>query len=111
MVERFDKIEIVNKITRSAYFYDKKIEYFKNQKYHELKSKCLKSGKLFEDPVFRPCNTNLYYTRPVPHNVRWMRPHEIVPKSSEPKFFVGVANANDLDQGQLGNCWYKIQKQ
>ncbi len=92
---------------------DDKIEFYKNQNYTELKTECLQNGTLFEDPVFPAKNSSIFYTKPVPKGVRWMRPDEIVrlnyaPK--EPRFVVCKAEANDLDQGYLGNCWYTINR-
>jgi hypothetical protein len=98
-----------NRVTPSAkqihprnfsHYYDYKINYFKDQNYAKLKVECRKSGRLFEDPLFKPSSQNIYYSRTVPQDITWMRPCEIVPDS---KFIVDTANANDLDQGVLGN--------
>lgn len=105
-MEDFEKIDCKNRISRSSYFYDNKIQYFKGQNFIKIKSECLKSGKLFEDPLFTPTSRNLYYSKQVPQNIKWKRPHEIVSRPDVAKFIVNKANANDLDQGYLGNCWF-----
>ena len=54
----------------------------------------------FEDPAFQVeaalKDMNL-------HNVVWKRPHEIV---DNPKMYVGDGSKNDINQGQIGNCWF-----
>lgn len=82
-----------------SHYYDYKIHYFGNQNYAKLKAECLRTGKLFEDPLFRPNSQNIYYSRPMPNGISWMRPGEMV---KDPKFIVNVANSDDLDQGILG---------
>lgn len=82
---------------------DNRIQHFKNQKFAQLKSECLKQRKLFTDPLFRPIESNIYYSKRLPKGLKWLRPHQIC---KEPKFIVDTANANDLDQGFLGNCWF-----
>lgn len=105
-MENFEKIDVRNKIARNSYFYENQIQYFKGQNYLKLKSECLNSGRLFTDPAFTPSNANLYYSKSIPYGVRWMRPHEIMANRMEPKFVVNKAEAHDLDQGYLGNCWF-----
>lgn len=88
---------------------EEKIAYFKDQNYLALKNECLRTGKLFEDPCFPATDRSIFYTRPIPEGVKWMRPSEIVDlnyKPKEPRFIVSKAEANDLDQGYLGNCWF-----
>jgi len=99
----FAKIDVRNKIVRVSNNADKKITPFKNQNYQNLRDECLRSGKLFEDPLFQPVNKNIFYTEYVPSGTTWKRPNEITDK---PLFIVSGANANDLDQGYLGNCWF-----
>lgn len=85
---------------------DNRIQHFKNQKFAQLKSECLKQRKLFEDPLFRPTDSNIYYSKRLPKGLKWLRPHQICKTDAKPKFIVDTANANDLDQGFLGNCWF-----
>ena len=99
----FTKIDIRNKIVRVSSSTDKKIIPFKNQQYENLRNECLRSGRLFEDPLFEAVNKNIFYSEYIPHGTQWKRPKEITTK---PLFIVSGANANDLDQGYLGNCWF-----
>jgi hypothetical protein len=82
-----------------SHYFDYKINYFKDQNFAKLKLECGKSGKLFEDPLFKPSNQNIYYSKTVPGDITWLRPSEIV---RDAQFIVDTANANDLDQGVLG---------
>ena len=52
----FTKIDIRNKIVRVSSNTDKKIIPFKNQQYENLRNECLRSGILFEDPLFQAVN-------------------------------------------------------
>ena len=42
MAENFGKIDVQKNNVRNSYFYDNKIQYFKNQNYLTIKSECLK---------------------------------------------------------------------
>jgi hypothetical protein len=97
---------MLNKFEESKFcidFTNHKVHFYKDQNYLKLKNECLRSGKLFTDPYFKPVSDNIYYTHSIPREVKWMRPSEIC---SDPKFVVNTANAYDLDQGILGNCWF-----
>jgi hypothetical protein len=103
MDENLTKIDTTSKITRVSAPTDRHIKSFKNQSYEALKNECLKSKRLFEDPLFEPIDRNMFYTQPPPMGVKWKRPKEIC---SKPQFITNFANVNDLDQGYLGNCWF-----
>eukprot|EP00493_Phyllostaurus_siculus_P022624 UN22958 len=75
----------------------------RNRSYAELKADCLRQGTLFEDRDFPAGGTALYYSNTAPNYIRWKRPREIV---SSPKFVVRSANRFDLNQGELGDCWF-----
>lgn len=105
-MENFNKIDVRNQITRNSYFYDNRIQYFKGQNYLTLKLECQKSSRMFVDPIFTASNASLYYSKPMPHNIKWLRPHQIVASGLSPEFIVNKAEAHDLDQGYLGNCWF-----
>jgi hypothetical protein len=107
-MENFEKIDIRNKITRNTYFYDNKIQHFKGQNYLKLKSDAQSSGRLFVDPLFPASPSSLYYSKSMPERVCWLRPHEILGnrQGQVAKFIVNKAEAHDLDQGFLGNCWF-----
>ncbi|XP_061194258.1 calpain-5-like [Saccostrea echinata] len=76
---------------------------FKGQVYSKLKSQCVSSGTLFQDPEFPPDSSSLFYTKSAPSNIVWKRPGEI---TGDPKFFVDGASTDDFHQGSLGNCWF-----
>ncbi len=97
----YEKINASNKIFQVADHNDKKIIPFKDQNYDDLKSECLKNGKLFEDPYFPAVDRSIFYNQPIPNGTKWARPNEI---SKKPIFIDQVADANDLDQGYLGDC-------
>ena len=59
--EEFKRIDIKNKIIRNSFYNENKVQYYKNQNYHKLKSECLESNKLFEDPYFLPTSRNVFY--------------------------------------------------
>ncbi|KAM9440483.1 calpain-5-like isoform 2-T3 [Clarias gariepinus] len=76
---------------------------FKNQHYDILKKECQEKKQLFEDPEF-PCNnTSLFYRNPLPGRVEWKRPGEI---TENPHLFVEGISSHDLNQGEVGNCWF-----
>ncbi|KAF7688425.1 hypothetical protein HF521_013232 [Silurus meridionalis] len=76
---------------------------YKNQGYNVLKKECLENKKLFEDSEF-PCNnTSLFYRNPLSGRVEWKRPREI---SESPHLFVEGISSHDLNQGDVGNCWF-----
>lgn len=75
----------------------------KTQKFEKLKEGLILRGKLFEDPYF-PANANcLYYSHAAPREVVWKRPREI---TQNPKFIAGSGVRFDVDQHDLGDCWY-----
>jgi hypothetical protein len=96
------KIE-TNRILKSLNLKDKRIIPFKNQDFQKLKAECLKNKKLFEDPLFPAIDKSMFYTQNVPKGTKWKRPFDL---TSKPQFIFGTANANDLDQGFIGNCWF-----
>ena len=64
------------------------------QDYHKLIHD-LKDDDLFEDEHFdKALNKS---------GIRWLRPHQI---SKDPKFVVGKRDRFDVNQGELGNCWF-----
>ena len=77
------------------------------QQFSKLKSQCKKSGEKFVDSKF-PCNTNLLPLRDV-SNVKWLRPEEICHmngKDEKPLLFDGTRDMFDVNQGELGDCWF-----
>lgn len=76
---------------------------YQGQNYDALRKECLSRKQLFEDPLFLPDGTSLYYTSPKITGVVWLRPKDIC---NDPHLFVDGMSAHDLHQGQLGNCWF-----
>ena len=99
----YDKVDVQYKIQRVSSNADRKVLPYKDQNFQALKNECLKSGKLFEDPLFLTVNKNIFYREAIPYGTHWARPKEI---SSKPSFITGIIDPNDLDQGLLGNCWF-----
>ena len=61
------------------------------QDYHSL----MKCDGLFEDKYFNKALNK--------SGIQWRRPHEI---SEDPEFIVGKRDRFDVNQGELGNCWF-----
>ncbi|XP_074649674.1 calpain-B-like isoform X2 [Tubulanus polymorphus] len=76
---------------------------YRSQNYEKLKSSLLKSGSLFEDGIFPADGSSINKKKPTSRDVRWLRPWEI---SSRPLFIRENATRFDLDQGELGDCWF-----
>ncbi|XP_067841771.1 calpain-5a [Heptranchias perlo] len=74
-----------------------------NQEFSALKKECQQRNHLFEDPLFLADEESLFCTTALVSNVRWKRPPEIC---TSPHLFVDGMSAHDLNQGQLGNCWF-----
>ncbi|XP_051881416.1 LOW QUALITY PROTEIN: calpain-2 catalytic subunit-like [Pristis pectinata] len=74
---------------------------FRRQQHRALAASCLRSGCLFEDPLFPAAGSSL-------GNVKervafWRRPHEIL---RNPQFFVKGVSRFDVCQGNVGDCWF-----
>lgn len=86
--------------------------------FDRIRTECLKSGDLFEDPDFQCIPTSVFYDESPPFNFTWKRPHEITP---DPKF-VALASCSgrggggataasgglpfDSIVGKLGDPWF-----
>ena len=55
----------------------------------------MKCDGLFEDKYFKKALNK--------SGIQWRRPHEI---SEDPEFIVGKRDRFDVNQGELGNCWF-----
>ncbi|XP_037918203.1 calpain-A isoform X4 [Hermetia illucens] len=72
------------------------------QDFHTIRSQCLASGSLFEDPEFPAENSSLMFSRRPDRYYEWLRPSEI---ADDPQFFVEGYSRFDVQQGELGDCW------
>ncbi|KAL5286412.1 CAPN1 family protein [Megaselia abdita] len=72
------------------------------QDYSIIKSQCLSTGSLFEDPLFPATDESLMFSRRPDRNIEWLRPSEIC---DDPQFFVEGYSRFDVQQGELGDCW------
>lgn len=80
---------------------------FLGQDFESLRSRCLQTGKLFEDPMFPTQPSALGFNELGPrssktYGTQWKRPTEIC---SRPQFIVDGATRTDICQGALGDCW------
>ncbi|XP_076463680.1 LOW QUALITY PROTEIN: calpain-9-like [Babylonia areolata] len=73
-----------------------------DQKYADIKSKCLEQQILFEDPEFLAEDDSIFFSRRPPRRFEWKRPHEIC---DDPQWISEGASRFDVRQGELGDCW------
>uniref|UniRef100_A0A8C2HIV0 Calpain 5a n=1 Tax=Cyprinus carpio TaxID=7962 RepID=A0A8C2HIV0_CYPCA len=76
---------------------------FEGQQFSALRKQCQQNRTLFEDPVFPAVDQSLFYHGNRIGKVTWKRPKELC---EDPHLFVNGISAHDLNQGQLGNCWF-----
>ncbi|KAK2817648.1 hypothetical protein Q5P01_025839 [Channa striata] len=74
---------------------------FNKQDFEQLRSECLRSGKLFCDPTFPASPASLGNKVQGP-GVEWKRPRELC---DDPQFILDGATRTDVCQGELGDCW------
>ncbi len=68
-----------------------------NQNYKLLKEECLRTGKLFKDDKFPPCNKSIQVkNKSSSTKVEWVRAKNLVPN---PHLIIDGIRRNDLDQG------------
>ncbi|KAL8619657.1 hypothetical protein ACOMHN_019712 [Nucella lapillus] len=72
------------------------------QKYSEIKKKCLEQQILFEDPEFPAQDDSIFFSRSPPRRFEWLRPREIC---DDPQWITEGASRFDVRQGELGDCW------
>ncbi|KAJ7987389.1 hypothetical protein DPEC_G00325980 [Dallia pectoralis] len=77
------------------------------QDYQNILQECLKSKKLFEDPMFPAESNSLGYKElgrysSKTRGLQWKRPREFC---SNPTFIDNGATRTDICQGELGDCW------
>ena len=68
-----------------------------NQNYKLLKEECLRTGKLFKDDKFPPCDKSININdKSSSKKIKWVRAKQLVPN---PHFTIDGISRNDLDQG------------
>ncbi|CAF3407564.1 unnamed protein product [Rotaria socialis] len=75
---------------------------YKNQDYEALKSKH-NSKDLFVDPEFPATSKSIYHSGKRLTDVQWHRPTTVFRKA---QFVIDGFQRGDLDQGEIGNCWF-----
>ncbi|KAL5506663.1 hypothetical protein EMCRGX_G008375 [Ephydatia muelleri] len=76
---------------------------FRNQSYAALKRRCMSRRELFTDPEFPPTAQSLFFSGRDDNDVVWKRPKDI---AEHPHLVVNGVKPTDMNQGQLGNCWF-----
>ncbi|KAM8903443.1 calpain-5a isoform 1-T1 [Spinachia spinachia] len=76
---------------------------YEGQSFSALRRQCRQNGSLFEDPLFPTSDQSLFYQNNSIGRITWKRPKELC---INPHLFVDGISAHDLNQGQLGNCWF-----
>lgn len=86
---------------------------FNYQDFAQLKSDCLRRGRMFVDSSFPPNSRSLgdlpKMSRWREQQVEWLRPAEILKAQNidaDPRFCVKGASRFDFGQGSVGNCWF-----
>lgn len=76
------------------------------QNFEEIRSRCLSTGTLFQDPLFPAVDSSVYFSQSPNFSIEWLRPHEIARRHGlEPHFIFKGTNRFDVIQGDLGDCW------
>lgn len=75
--------------------------------FSQLKSSLAKANKLYEDPDFPATGKVLAEAEMYDRSVKWLRPWDLVDKDkTKPKFIAEGATRFDLNQGEIGDCWF-----
>ena len=93
-----------------------KVKLYKDQDYNKLRSQCRKKKELFEDPEFQPSKALLPRESSWQRSeIEWLRPHQIChqlnkslaeEEALKPELFVGNQDRFDINQGEIGDCWF-----
>ena len=75
-----------------------------NQSFKDIKSECLRTGELFRDEKFPPRDKsiNVSYKKNSTQTA-WIRARDLC---SNPRFIIDGIQRGDLNQGNLGDCWF-----
>eukprot|EP00299_Pterocystis_sp_00344_P015308 c7639_g1_i1.p1 GENE.c7639_g1_i1~~c7639_g1_i1.p1 ORF type:complete len:681 (+),score=116.72 c7639_g1_i1:33-2045(+) len=80
-------------------------DFIPGQNYDTIVREFQKTGGRFRDDVFPPQDSSLFF-RHNPHpegKIQWKRISDLHPR---PRLFVGGADPDDVNQGEIGNCWF-----
>jgi hypothetical protein len=106
-MDEFEKIDVKNSVQRINNFDDSKVLPYKNQTYDEIKRDCLRNKRLFTDPIFPANDASMFFKSSPPPGIVWKRARDIALENKlTPKLIVNSAQANDLCQGYIGDCWF-----
>uniref|UniRef100_A0A915CZ70 Calpain catalytic domain-containing protein n=1 Tax=Ditylenchus dipsaci TaxID=166011 RepID=A0A915CZ70_9BILA len=73
------------------------------QHFHDLRNRCLRERRLFEDNEFPANDQSLYYSKRPSVRIEWLRPGQII---HDPQLIAEGHSRFDVIQGELGNCWF-----
>ncbi len=69
---------------------------FLNQVYKDIKAECLRTGNLFVDDKFPPCDRSID-NKESANKTKWIRAKDLC---NDPKFITGGISRKDLNQGK-----------
>eukprot|EP00300_Choanocystis_sp_HF-7_P036219 c5170_g1_i2.p1 GENE.c5170_g1_i2~~c5170_g1_i2.p1 ORF type:complete len:692 (+),score=176.31 c5170_g1_i2:59-2134(+) len=81
-------------------------QWHKDQNYKKILKECREKGVKFTDPLFPPNDRSLFFEKsPAPpgKQVQWTRASAI---SDHPVLFDEDIDPGDVNQGDIGNCWF-----
>ncbi len=70
---------------------------FLNQVYKDIKAECLRTGKLFVDDKFPPCDRSINISKKKSHQTKWIRAKKLC---NNPHFIIDGISRKDLNQGK-----------
>ena len=79
---------------------------YPDQDYNTLVRKLAKSDAMFKDKYFHTSTNELLTRRArISSSIKWLRPREISTEA-RPRFVDGSVDRFDINQGEVGNCWF-----
>lgn len=74
--------------------------------FEKVRLENLQRGKLYEDTLFLPTDSSLYFSRHPPYDFEWRRAKDIAQLNGQkPSFSSNGVSRFDVRQGRLGDCW------
>ncbi|XP_012942074.1 calpain-9 [Aplysia californica] len=79
----------------------------KFREFEKVRVDYLRRGKLYEDTMFLPADSSIYFSRQPPYDFEWLRAKDIAALYGyRPEFYSRGISRFDVRQGQLGDCWF-----